>query len=745
MSPVKGAKHRARDSPSVDGGIPVGATVPSPLKERVLTATFWTICFGLLATLLYFYGLHSYWGNADLVRGLLQGQDIAKGNVLLNHWTSSADNFLSIDLIFFTIGILIVGQKVFLLHLISSLIWAALLFAGGYIAALGLTRWTRLWAMLTVLVVLGLPSPLLAQALSQTMVHVGTCLFVLLAFIALQSGRFGRGWTVAVVLLTAATFGDPLALAFGLAPVFVVGVLESVRKRDWRRGLATSSASIVAVIAAGLLRLVADQLGTFALYTGAPLASSSGMVQNLRSLFPDVLSLFGVGSSLRSSSVPWELEIFRSFGLLAAMIGLLVGAWYLLRGVLSGRGRGNVPGLAARGETSFRLSDLLVLGVLGDIALYVKLGLPSSALHYLTPAIIFASILGAMLVGRFIQQRSSRRNLQLLTAAAVLIAGCCASSVAIIMTDPVPALSYDGVGTFLAAHHLYKGVGDYWTSAPITVYSGEKVTVRQVVPYYTGGLQPYDILSKSTWYTGRFQFLIYSLNESAYGVPFYYGQRIAESFNYPFAPVAHTYSYGSFRIVVWKQPVTMADLENPVQHGAGFAGINGEALPGLPRTNWPEFAAQPLADLPLFAGAGETLRSHDLSGQYDVSIYNFYSNSAETDFYDNNDLALSYVLPDGARAVPLATSTGVSGTSEAFNLSECADSSMVEPGDVCADSALRPYSAGVITVVERGSTVAVITYLSGGQHSATPPRGQMTKNAVVANSVISLLAAAGFR
>jgi hypothetical protein len=472
-APVPGTRHR------VDGGIPVAAAVPSPLKERVLTATFWTICFGLLATLLYFYGLHSYWGNADLVRGLLQGQDIAKGNVLLNHWTSSADNFLSIDLIFFTIGILIVGQKVFLLHLISSLIWAALIFAGGYIAALGLTRWTRLWAMLTVLVVLGLPSPLLAQALSQTMVHVGTCLFVLLAFIALQSGRFGRGWTVAVVLLTAATFGDPLALAFGLAPVFVVGVLESVRKRDWRRGLATSSASIVAVIAAGLLRLVADQLGTFALYTGAPLASSSGMVQNLRSLFPDVLSLFGVGSSLRSSSVPWELEIFRSFGLLAAMIGLLVGAWYLLRGVLSGRGRGNVPGLAARGETSFRLSDLLVLGVLGDIALYVKLGLPSSALHYLTPAIIFASILGAMLVGRFIQQRSSRRNLQLLTAAAVLIAGCCASSVAIIMTDPVPALSYDGVGTFLAAHHLYKGVGDYWTSAPITVYSGEKVTVRQ--------------------------------------------------------------------------------------------------------------------------------------------------------------------------------------------------------------------------------------------------------------------------
>jgi hypothetical protein len=305
-------------------------------------------------------------------------------------------------------------------------------------------------------------------------------------------------------------------------------------------------------------------------------------------------------------------------------------------------------------------------------------------------------------------------------------------------------LTYSGVGAFLAAHDLSQGVGDYWTSAPVTVYSGDKVTVRQVVPSYSGGLQPYDVLSKSTWYTGTFQFLIYSLSESAYGVPEHYGQRIAESFNYPFAPVAHTYSYGSFRIVVWKQPVTMADLENPVQHGAGFAGISGEVLPGLPRTNWPAFSAQPLADLPLFAGAGQTLRSHGLSGQYDVSVYNFYSASAETDFYDNNDLALSYVLPDGARAVPLATSTGVSGTSEAFNLSECADSSLVEPGDVCSDRALKPYSAGVITVVERGSTVAVITYLSG-QHSATPLGGELAKNATVAKSVITLLAAAGFR
>jgi hypothetical protein len=575
------------------------------------------------------------------------------------------------------------------------------------------------------------------------MAHVLSSLFVLLAFIALRNGRFGWGWSIAVVLLTASTFGDPLTIAFGLAPALAVGILESIRGRHWRGGLATSSAPIAALFAAGLLRLVTELLGTFGTYPGAPLASHSQLVQNLKSLFPGVISLLGLGTSLRNSEVPWELEIFRSFGLLVVMTGVVVATRYLLKGVLSGQRRIGVLGMAGRGDARFRLSDLLVLAVLGDGVIYVALGLPGSWLRYLTPGIIFASILGATVLGHFIQQRSSLRSVHVMTAAAVLIAGCCASSVAIVLTDAVPTTPYSEVATFLAAHHLYKGVGDYWTSAPITVYSEGKVAVRQVVPFYSGGLQPYLELAKSTWYTGKFQFLIYNLNESAYGVPLYYGQRIAESFSYPFSQVAHTYSYRSFRIVVWKRPVTIADLENPVQQGAGFAGTEGKALPGLPQSNWPKLAIQPADELPLFASAGQTVSSHGLNGQYEVSIYNFYSGSAESDFYKNKDLALSYVLPAGAAIAPLAGRTGVSGTSEGFNLSECAGSSSVEPGDRCSGSISKPYSAGVITVFERGSTVTVITYQPSGQHQAAPPPGELAKNVKVAKSVISLLATAG--
>jgi hypothetical protein len=717
-------------------------TAPIPSRSALaVIATIWILSFGLLATLLYFYGLHSYWGNADLVRGLLQGGDMARGNVLLNHWYSGGDNFLTIDLLFFAVGVLVVGQKIVLLHLISCLIWAALIFASAYIAAFRLTRWAKCCAIAAVAMVLAFPCSLLAQALSESMAHVGTTLYVLLAFIALRTGRFGWGWIIAVVLLAASTFGDPLTVAYAIGPVLVVGILDSFRERDWRRGISTWSAPIAAVVSAGLFRLVTDLVGTFQLSSSAPFASHAQMLQNLRSLLPDAFSLLGFGPSFYNSGVPWELEVFRSFGLLILTVGVAAAIPSLLRGVLRGHRQINDVGTAEVNDARFRLSDLLLLAVLGDGITFVLLGLPGSGLHYLTPGITFASILGAMFLGRFVEHRASVRALQAATIVTLLIAGCCASSVAVILSDPVPTSPYSEVADFLALHHLYKGLGDYWTSAPITVYSGGKVAVRQVNPSPTGGLQPYLVLANSAWYEGRFQFLIYSLNESAYGAPQYYGQRISDTYEFPYSQVSHEYTYLSFHIVVWKRPLTIAELDNPQLNE--LVGMEDKALPGL--SNWPKLSTEPANELPLFALAGQTSKSKGPTGNYEVNIYNFYSPTAETDFYENKDLALSYAIPNGAALSPLFGNTGVSGISEGFNVQECGSSSAVEPGMKCSDGTNKPHSTGVITMFERGSTITVITYRPNGQHIATSPSGELAYNVKIARSVISLLASAGIR
>ncbi|MGP8009259.1 MAG: hypothetical protein ACLPKZ_03260, partial [Acidimicrobiales bacterium] len=99
---------------------------------------------------------------------------MAKGNVLLRNWYSSPDSFLTIDLVFFTVGVLLFGAKVAVLHYVSAVVWAGLILVAVYIATSGLTGWAKLLAVISVVALLGLPCPLLAQQLSQSMIHVGT-------------------------------------------------------------------------------------------------------------------------------------------------------------------------------------------------------------------------------------------------------------------------------------------------------------------------------------------------------------------------------------------------------------------------------------------------------------------------------------------------------------------------------------------------------------------------------------------
>ncbi|MGB7652337.1 MAG: hypothetical protein WBL51_03575 [Acidimicrobiales bacterium] len=479
---------------------------------------------------------------------------MAKGNVLLRNWYSSPDSFLTIDLVFFTVGVLLFGAKVAVLHYVSAVVWAGLILVAVYIATSGLTGWAKLLAVISVVALLGLPCPLLAQQLSQSMIHVGTTLYVLLAFVALRHGRFSRGWIVGVVLLTLGTFGDPLTIALALIPAVIVGVLESIRKRNWRSGLPISLAPLVALLAAKVLRVATLRLGSFKVSASPAVQSRPEITWNVHTILPAVVSLFGLGNSLHNSGVPWELEIFRTIGLLVALLGFLVAVGCLVIGLRSRQPRTLIQGMTGRSEASFRLSDLLLLAALGDGASYLLLGGPGD-LRYLTPGIVFVGILGAMCIGQFAQQLSRPHARQWVSMVAFASFGCCAVSAAVVLADPVPASPYSGLVSSLLSHHLYRGVGDYWTSAPVTVYSDGRVTVRPVTETDSGsGLEPLLDLIDITWYEDKFQFLVYNFDESAYGSNPEYGVAIHSAAKFPFFPVAYTYRYHSFRVVVWQTP-----------------------------------------------------------------------------------------------------------------------------------------------------------------------------------------------
>ena len=61
--------------------------------------------------------------------------------------------------------------------------------------------------------------------------HVSTAAYPLLAFLALRRARFGWGWALAVLLLTAGMLGDLLMVAYGVIPLLLAGLVATWRER----------------------------------------------------------------------------------------------------------------------------------------------------------------------------------------------------------------------------------------------------------------------------------------------------------------------------------------------------------------------------------------------------------------------------------------------------------------------------------------------------------------------------------
>jgi len=529
------------------------APVETATPKRRFEYVVWFAGFVVLFAWTYLFGLHLGWSSADYLRGLLQGSDMAHGNILLNHWYSGDDSYWAVDSVLFAFGVLAVGTKVVLAHVVAAFVWTSLIVIASVVATTGLRRWSSLASIVTVVLILGLPCVLLARFLSASDVHVATTLVALLAFIGLREGRLGWGWFAAVVLLAAGLLSDPLIIAYALVPAFVVGVLDSVRSRQWPNGLSTASAPVASLALAVLTRKVAEHFGTYRIGVGTKLLPPSARIDNIHSLIPSVLSLLGFGGTFSANRIPWELGIFRFFGVLALGSGFIVAIACLLLGVLSGRPRAGVQGMTTRSRSSFRLNDLLVLGVLGSAVPYVALSYDATGLRYLTTGIVFSSILGAMLIGQLVTLFKDLRVRQAGAAVAIIILSTNAACAGIYLSRPAPVSPYPHLSAFLSSHDLVRGLGDYWTSAPVTLYSNEGVTVRQVLPTFSGGIEPYLNGAKSTWYVGRFQFLVYDVRQGE-------GQLIREAPRFPFAAVAHTYREGQFRIIVWRQPQNMAAL-----------------------------------------------------------------------------------------------------------------------------------------------------------------------------------------
>jgi len=506
---------------------------------------------GVAALVAVFYAAstHAVAGNSDGATVVLEGQSMGAGNVLLHHWALSLDSFWSVDAVVYMLAGLVTGVGTVLLHLVPAVIAAAVVLTGVILARIGHRGLPAAAAATTVVALLALPSHVLATYFLQGPLHVGTILWCLLAFAGLRSGRFGRGWVLAVVFLAAGALGDLQTAVIGMAPALGAGALAMLRTRDVRRGTSTAAAPFAALAVAGLVRLAAGAIGTFSVASSHPVATGTKILHNVGLAGTWGSDLLGVGGGrLGYGGVPTALELVHVVGVAGVVAGMVVALRRLVVGVAP---RHPVP---SEPEVCWRIDDLLLLAFVADLLVFVTLtyGDAQDFSRYLTGAIVFGAVLAGRAVARVATPPMTPRLRTGLAAAALGVLVAFGAGLGFTLTAAQPSHPYVQLGRFLETHHLERGLGDYWSASITTVSTGGAVDVRPVIADGDGHIGRYQRQSAATWYRGqRFRFLVYNA-----AVP--WGGITPASAVFTFGPWTRTYDVGTFRVIVWAHPLSVS-------------------------------------------------------------------------------------------------------------------------------------------------------------------------------------------
>ncbi len=174
------------------------------------------VAFVVLACLLYFTSSHFQAATSDGASVVLEGRTIANGHVLLHGWVLTAASYWTSAAMFDAVGILLVGLRAGLLDATPAVAGALAIAAGILLARDARRGGPGVAGGVAVVALLALATPEMSYLFVGHGFHVVTGALTVLAFVALRRSRFGWGWSVAVLLLTAGMLGDTLMVAFGI-------------------------------------------------------------------------------------------------------------------------------------------------------------------------------------------------------------------------------------------------------------------------------------------------------------------------------------------------------------------------------------------------------------------------------------------------------------------------------------------------------------------------------------------------
>jgi hypothetical protein len=476
--------------------------------------------------------------TADSANAVLQGRAMADGNLLLHAWTLSGASFYVTDLPFYAVVAAVSGVSSAAAHEVGAIIYTLILIAAMLLARGSARGPEAVWRMAITFVLLVAPMPGAAvQLLLMGPFHAGTCVFLLLALLVLDSAGARLGGAVLFGLcLTLAVLSDALSVYVVVVPVaVVVGLRLLTRRATLQSEGALLAAALLSVPAALLAGGLIGLLGGF---TTVPLAGSfvrmEDLPKNLSLTVQGVLLLFGANFFGQPFATGQTFTIL--FHLLGLGFVLFVG-----RQMIAAWRRGRQPDLVLQ---------VMLVAMAFDVAAYLFSNQAIDLLtsRYLIPFFVFGSVIAGRAGARFLSRPPLRTAA---IAVGIVYMGFLAAS----LRAPAASSESTDIGAWLDRNDLHYGLAAYWQASTVTVETGGRVRVRAIdlnapVP------SPYRWEAEASWYDPRLTdnratFVLRDTSD-----PRSVDRRSVEA---AFGPPREEHMVGHYQVLVWDRSRNLLD------------------------------------------------------------------------------------------------------------------------------------------------------------------------------------------
>ena len=475
--------------------------------------------------------------NTDGAGNALQAWAMLHGNLLLQGWHLSDVSFYTTELPEYMLVELVRGLHADVVHVAAAVTYtlamllAALLAKGTAKGRAGVAR-----VLITAGIMLAPQLNSGVNVLISSPDHIGTSVPVMAVWLLLDHAR--PRWYIPAIAAAAlgwAQVADTLVLYIGVLPLVLVCAVRVYR------AVATAHRSLASqwyYLALGIGALAGAAAAMLALHVihadgGFYSPHATAQLAPARTIFPGNLGIAGQGLLLLGGADFLGLQLHAS---VAFILLHLVGVVLLVWGIL----------VAARRFLAGRdlVAELLVAGVAINLITYVISTQAVSATSTREMAAVLP--LSAALAGRLLAGRLTAARLVPLLA--IVAAGYLAGMVYEVSRPAAPAQN-QRLEAWLAARHLHTGLSGYWESGVVTLASGNRVQIRQVVATPGGRLLPSNVESDWAWYDparNSADFVVLSR-----GVPGYPGFTSKRAVLATFGPPAQTYHFGIYTVLIW--------------------------------------------------------------------------------------------------------------------------------------------------------------------------------------------------